>query len=153
MIALLARLFLHNDTDEEAVRHGYGMICGCVGIVLNLILSCFKIVLGALIGSLAIQADGFNNLGDVGSSLVSLGGFILSGKKPDAEHPYGHGRAEYLSALVIAFLILLMGFELIKSSVESLVSRAPAPVFTVAAFGMVAFLAEAKVFFRLYCTS
>ena len=85
MIALLARLFLHNTKDDDAVRHGYGMICGCVGIVLNLILSCFKIVLGALIGSLAIQADGFNNLGDVGSSLVSLGGFILSGKKPDAE--------------------------------------------------------------------
>ena len=152
MIALLARLFLHNDTDEEAVRHGYGMICGCVGIVLNLILSCFKIVLGALIGSLAIQADGFNNLGDVGSSLVSLGGFILSGKKPDAEHPYGHGRAEYLSALVIAFLILLMGFELIKSSVESLVSRAPAPVFTVAAFVVLLCSIGVKLYMALYNT-
>ena len=94
MIALLSRLFLHNTKDEQAIRHGYGMICGAVGIFLNLILSCFKIVVGALIGSLAIQADGFNNLGDVGSSLVSLGGFILSGKKPDTEHPFGHGRAE-----------------------------------------------------------
>ena len=75
MIALLARLFLHDTKDEDAVRHGYGMICGGVGILLNLVLSCFKIILGVMIGSLAIQADGFNNLGDVGSSLVSLCGF------------------------------------------------------------------------------
>ena len=109
MIALLFRFFKHRWKDEEAVRHGYGILCGAVGILLNLVLSCFKIVLGAMIGSLAIQADGFNNLGDAGSALVSLGGFLLSGKKPDSEHPFGHGRAEYLSALVIAFLSLLMG--------------------------------------------
>ncbi len=150
MIALLARLFIHNTKDEDSVRHGYGMICGCVGILLNLILSCFKIVLGVLIGSLAIQADGFNNLGDVGSSLVSLCGFILSGKKPDAEHPYGHGRAEYLSALVIAFFILLMGFELIKSSVQSLISHAPAPVFTLAAFVVLLFSIAVKLYMAFY---
>lgn len=152
MIALLAKVFLKNTKDEEAVRHGYGMICGCVGILLNLILSCFKIVLGALIGSLAIQADGFNNLGDVGSSLVSLCGFILSGKKPDAEHPFGHGRAEYLSALIIAFFILLMGFELIKSSVESLIARTPAPVFTAAAFVVLLSSIGVKLYMALYNT-
>ena len=152
MIALLSRLFLHNREDEEAVRHGYGMICGAVGIFLNLILSCFKIVLGALIGSLAIQADGFNNLGDVGSSLVSLGGFVLSNKKPDTEHPFGHGRAEYLSALIIAFLILLMGVELIKSSVESLISHAPAPEFTVAAFVVLLCSIGVKLYMALYNT-
>ena len=152
MIALISRLFLHRWKDEEAVRHGYGMICGAVGIVLNLILSCFKIVLGVLIGSLAIQADGFNNLGDVGSSLVSLGGFILSGKKPDTEHPFGHGRAEYLSALVIAFLILLMGVELMKSSVQSLISRAPAPVFTVAAFVVLLCSISVKLYMAFYNT-
>lgn len=152
MIALLSRLFLHRWKDEEAVRHGYGMLCGAVGIVLNLILSCFKIVLGVLIGSLAIQADGFNNLGDVGSSLVSLGGFILSGKKPDTEHPFGHGRAEYLSALVIAFLILLMGVELMKSSVHSLISRASAPVFTVAAFVVLLCSIAVKLYMALYNT-
>ena len=152
MIALLAKVFLKNTKDEEAVRHGYGMICGCVGIFLNLILSCFKIVLGALIGSLAIQADGFNNLGDVGSSLVSLCGFILSGKKPDAEHPFGHGRAEYLSALIIAFFILLMGFELIKSSVESLIARTPAPVFTAAAFVVLLCSIGVKLYMALYNT-
>ena len=152
MIALLAKVFLKNTKDEEAVRHGYGMICGCVGILLNLILSCFKIVLGALIGSLAIQADGFNNLGDVGSSLVSLCGFILSGKKPDAEHPFGHGRAEYLSALIIAFFILLMGFELIKSSVESLIARTPAPVFTAAAFVVLLCSIGVKLYMALYNT-
>jgi cation diffusion facilitator family transporter len=152
MIALLSRLFLRDTQDEEAVRHGYGMICGAVGIFLNLILSCFKIVLGALIGSLAIQADGFNNLGDVGSSLVSLGGFVLSHKKPDKEHPFGHGRAEYLSALIIAFLILLMGVELIKSSVESLISHAPAPVFTVAAFVVLLCSIAVKLYMALYNT-
>ena len=152
MIALLSRLFLRDTQDEEAVRHGYGMICGAVGIFLNLILSCFKIILGALIGSLAIQADGFNNLGDVGSSLVSLGGFVLSHKKPDKEHPFGHGRAEYLSALVIAFLILLMGVELIKSSLESLISHAPAPVFTVAAFVVLLCSIAVKLYMALYNT-
>ena len=152
MIALISRLFSHKWKDENAVRHGYGMICGAVGIFLNLILSCFKIVLGALIGSLAIQADGFNNLGDVGSSLVSLGGFVLSNKKPDTEHPFGHGRAEYLSALIISFLILLMGFELIKSSVESLISHAPAPVFTVAAFVVLICSIGVKLYMALYNT-
>ena len=152
MIALLSRLFSNKWRDEEATRHGYGMICGAVGIFLNLILSCFKIVLGVLIGSLAIQADGFNNLGDVGSSLVSLGGFILSNKKPDTEHPFGHGRAEYLSALIIAFLILLMGVELIKSSVQSLISHAPAPVFTVAAFVVLLCSIVVKLYMALYNT-
>ncbi len=152
MIALLSRLFLRDTKDEEDVRHGYGMICGAAGIFLNLILSCFKIVLGTLIGSLAIQADGFNNLGDAGSSLVSLGGFILSGKKPDTEHPFGHGRAEYLSAMVIAFLILLMGVELIKSSVQSLISRAPAPVFTMAAFVVLLCSIGVKLYMAYYNT-
>ena len=152
MIALLSRLFLRDTTDEEAIRHGYGMICGGVGIFLNIILSCFKIVLGVLIGSLAIQADGFNNLGDVGSSLVSLGGFVLSNKKPDTEHPFGHGRAEYLSALIIAFLILLMGFELAKSSIESLIARTPAPVFTVAAFAVLLCSIGVKLYMALYNT-
>ena len=128
------------------------MICGAVGIFLNLILSCFKIVLGMVIGSLAIQADGFNNLGDAGSSLVSLGGFVLSGKKPDTEHPFGHGRAEYLSALVIAFLILLMGFELAKSSVESLIAHTAAPVFTVAAFAVLLCSIGVKLYMALYNT-
>ena len=150
MIALLARLFLPKSNDEEVVRHGYGMICGCAGILLNLILSCFKIVLGVLIGSLAIQADGFNNLGDVGSSLVSLCGFILSGRKPDADHPFGHGRAEYLSALIIAFFILLMGFELIKSSVQSLIAHTPAPVFTFAAFIVLLCSIAVKLYMAFY---
>lgn len=152
MIALLGRLFEHRWQDEEAARHGYGMLCGAVGIALNLILSGFKIVLGVLIGSLAIQADGFNNLGDVGSSVVSLGGFVLSNKKPDTEHPFGHGRAEYLSALVIAFLILLMGVELMKSSIESLIEHASAPLFTAAAFAVLVCSIAVKFYMALYNT-
>ena len=152
MITLLSGLFSHKWKDEETVRHGYGMLCGAVGIFLNLVLSCFKIVLGILIGSLAIQADGFNNLGDAGSSLVSLGGFVLSGKKPDTEHPFGHGRAEYLSALIIAFFILLMGVELVKSSLQSLIAHEPAPKFTVAAFVVLIVSIGVKLYMAFYNT-
>ena len=152
MIALLAKVFLRKTDDTEVVRHKYGMICGGVGICLNLLLSVFKIVLGVLTGSLAIQADGFNNLGDAGSSLISLAGFFLSGKKPDSEHPFGHGRAEYLSAFIIAFFILLMGVELIKSSVESLLSHAPAPSFTLAAFIVLLCSIAVKLYMALYNT-
>jgi len=152
MVALLAKVFLRKTDDPEAVRHGYGMICGGVGILLNLLLSAFKIVLGVLTGSLAIQADGFNNLGDAGSSLVSLAGFFLSGKKPDTKHPFGHGRAEYLSAFIIAFFILLMGVELIKSSLESLLSHAPAPNFTAATFVVLLCSIGVKLYMALYNT-
>ena len=152
MISLLGRLFLRHETDERAVRQGYGMICGGVGIFLNLVLSAFKIVLGVLIGSLAIQADGFNNLADAGSSLVSLGGFLLSGKKPDTDHPFGHGRAEYLSALIIAFFILLMGVELIKSSLSSLIARTPAPAFTLASLAVLLCSIAVKLYMAYYNT-
>ncbi|MDO4633670.1 MAG: cation diffusion facilitator family transporter [Eubacteriales bacterium] len=120
MITLLSRFLIQNPENyqDPKTREAYGTLCGMTGIVLNLLLFAGKWISGVLSGSIAITADAFNNLSDAGSSLISLIGFRMSGQKPDAEHPYGHGRIEYLSALLVSILILLMGFELLKSSLE-----------------------------------
>ena len=119
MITLLSHLFIKNrdDVTNPAVRRAYGQLCGMVGIALNLVLFVGKFFAGTVSGSVAITADAFNNLSDAGSSVVTLLGFRLAGKKPDPEHP-GHGRMEYVSGLIVAGLILLMGAELAKSSFE-----------------------------------
>ena len=122
MIELLARkLIPHRDTaGDSAVRHAYGVLCSGVGISLNILLFVFKLLAGLLSGSIAITADAVNNLSDAGSSLVTLLGFKLASQKPDSDHPFGHGRMEYISGLVVSMVILLMGFELGKSSVEKI---------------------------------
>ena len=122
MIELLARKFIPNrDTaGDSAVRHAYGVLCSGVGISLNILLFAFKLLAGLLSGSIAITADAVNNLSDAGSSLVTLLGFKLASQKPDSDHPFGHGRMEYISGLVVSMVILLMGFELGKSSVEKI---------------------------------
>lgn len=126
MITLLARLFLRpGEQDQAALRKGYGVLCGAAGILLNALLFCGKLFAGALSGSIAVTADAFNNLSDAGSSFVTLLGFQLAGQKPDAHHPFGHGRFEYLSGLAVAVLILLMGLELAKSSVVKILHPAP----------------------------
>ena len=126
MISLLARLFLKPDgRDEAALRKGYGILCGAVGIGLNVLLFAGKFFAGTLSGSIAITADAFNNLSDAGSSFVTLLGFQLAGQKPDSDHPFGHGRIEYLSGLAVAMLIILMGFELAKSSLDKILHPAP----------------------------
>ena len=109
-----------DDPADPAVRRRYGLLSGCVGITLNLLLSGGKLLAGFLSGSIAITADGFNNLSDAGSSVVTLAGFHIAGKKPDDDHPFGHGRMEYLSGLVVALAILLVGVELLKSSVDKI---------------------------------
>jgi len=128
MIALLARIFIKTDdnTTPAEKRQAYGTLCSTVGIVLNLLLSAGKFLAGTLSGSIAITADAANNLSDAGSSVVTLLGFRLGGQKADKDHPFGHGRFEYLSGLVVAMLIVLMGFELAKSSVDKI--RHPQPV-------------------------
>ncbi|MGN0342342.1 MAG: cation diffusion facilitator family transporter [Roseburia sp.] len=118
MITLLARWFIPKDSDQTAARSAYGMICGVVGIFLNVLLSVGKFVAGSLSGSISITADAFNNLSDAGSSLVTLVGFKIAGSKPDSEHPYGHGRVEYLAGLVVSAAILIMAVELIRDSVD-----------------------------------
>ena len=126
MISLLARLFLKPEgRDETALRKGYGILCGAVGIGLNILLFAGKFFAGTIAGSIAITADAFNNLSDAGSSFVTLLGFQLAGQKPDSDHPFGHGRIEYLSGLAVSMLILLMGFELAKSSLDKILHPAP----------------------------
>ena len=126
MISLLARLFLKPEgRDEAALRKGYGILCGAVGIGLNVLLFAGKFFAGTLSGSIAITADAFNNLSDAGSSFVTLLGLQLAGQKPDSDHPFGHGRIEYLSGLAVAMLIILMGFELAKSSLDKILHPAP----------------------------
>lgn len=120
MITLLARLLIKHQGDEGAVRRAYGVLCGAVGICLNVLLFAGKFFAGLLSGSIAITADAFNNLSDAGSSFVTLLGFQLAGQKADAGHPFGHGRIEYLSGLVVSVLILLMGVELGKSSLDKI---------------------------------
>jgi len=126
MISLLAKLFLKPEgKSEAALRKGYGTLCGAVGIALNVLLFAGKFLAGTLSGSIAITADAFNNLSDAGSSFVTLLGFQLADQKPDADHPFGHGRIEYLSGLVVSMLILLMGFELAKSSLDKILHPVP----------------------------
>ena len=122
MIELLSHWLIRNreNTGDPAVRLAYGRLCGLVGIGLNLLLFGGKLFAGTVSGSVAVTADAFNNLSDAGSSVVTLLGFQLAGKKPDPQHPFGHGRIEYISGLVVSGLILLMGVELGKSSVEKI---------------------------------
>ncbi len=127
MINFLVRRFIKeaDQTDLPQVRTAYGRLAGLTGILLNLLLSAGKFVAGLLTGSISITADAFNNLSDAGSSVVTLIGFQLAGKKADADHPFGHGRMEYLSGLFVAALVLLVGVELLKSSLGKILHPAP----------------------------
>lgn len=122
MISILSRIFIknHADTSDPGVRRAYGVLCGAVGIFLNVLLFAAKYLAGTLTGSIAIVADAFNNLSDAGSSIITLLGFKLAAKKPDRDHPYGHGRFECIAGLVVSFVILMMGFDLAKSSVTKI---------------------------------
>ena len=128
MITFLSSIFIKNPKDYQspAVRQAYGILCGGVGIALNLVLFLGKWIAGMISGSIAITADAFNNLSDAGSSIITLVGFKLSGQKPDPEHPFGHGRMEYISGLFVSVAILIMGFELITTSIEKV--RQPEPI-------------------------
>lgn len=123
MVTLLAKWFipLRTDYKNPKTRQLYGMLCGIVGIFLNILLFLGKLLAGTLSHSIAITADAFNNLSDAGSSFITLAGFKLAASKPDSDHPYGHGRIEYLSGLFVSMLILLMAFELVKSSFEKII--------------------------------
>lgn len=120
--------FIKNSEDikNKKVRERYGYLGGVVGILVNLVLFLIKITAGLLVNSIAVIADAFNNLSDVGASLVTIFGFKLSSKPADKEHPFGHGRIEYISGLIVAFLVILVGFEFIKSSFERI--KNPVPV-------------------------
>ena len=122
MIEFLAKRFIpdREDTASPAVRRGYGILCGCVGIGLNILLFAGKLLAGILSHSIAITADAMNNLSDAGSSVITLLGFKLAAQAPDRDHPFGHGRWEYVSGLVVSMIILIMGVELGKTSLEKI---------------------------------
>lgn len=120
MTKLLERLFIKKD--KKNVREQYGVLSGIVGIIVNIILSVSKITIGFLSGSISISADGLNNLSDAASSIITLIGFKISSKPADKDHPFGHQRVEYITGLIVSFLILMIGFELIKSSFEKIIN-------------------------------
>ena len=122
MIRLLAKWFIRDRESDspERVRSAYGVLSGCFGIFLNLCLFTVKLVFGLLAHAVSLQADAFNNLGDAGSSVIALFGFRLASKKPDRDHPYGHGRVEYLAGLFVAIAIILMGWSLLRSAFDLL---------------------------------
>ncbi|MBC8535395.1 cation diffusion facilitator family transporter [Feifania hominis] len=124
MTNFLIRTFIRDSdkTDDPKVRSAYGRLTGIVGILCNLLLCAAKLIVGAVFGSVAITADGINNLSDAGSSVVTLVGFKLASKPADKQHPYGHARIEYLAGLVVSFFILLIGFDLCKSAFGKIVS-------------------------------
>ena len=124
MTKLLIRLFVRdsNNIKDAAVRVRYGYLGSVTGIVLNILLFAGKLIAGIISGAISVTADAFNNLSDAGSSIVSLVGFKMAAQPADEEHPFGHGRMEYVSGLIISFLILLMGFELAHESVLKMIS-------------------------------
>ncbi len=126
MTKLLLRIFVknHQDPTQPQVRGAIGKLSGTVGIVCNLLLFVFKLVVGTISGAVSITADAMNNLSDASSAVVTLIGFKLAEKPADADHPYGHARYEYLSGLAVAGLIVVIGFELAKTSVEKILHPA-----------------------------
>lgn len=118
---LIKHLIPHSDqTGDPAVREAYGTLAGCVGICLNVLLFVGKFVAGSIVGSIAVTADAFNNLSDAGSSLITLFGFRLAGKRPHSDHPFGHGRIEYVAGLIVSLLIILMGVTLARESLDKM---------------------------------
>lgn len=120
----LVKSFVKNneDTKNPKVRNSYGTLGGVIGIIINFILFVIKFSVGMLVGSIAISADAFNNLSDAASSIITIIGFKMSNKPADAEHPFGHGRIEYLSALLVAFMVMLVGVQFVKSSIERIMN-------------------------------
>lgn len=123
MYTLICSKFIPNykNTEDAQVREKYGSVFSVFSIICNIIMVIFKLAVSFITNSVSIRADAFNNLSDVGSNLATLFGFKLSNKHPDADHPYGHGRMEYVSGMIVSFLILLMGFEAAKESVLKII--------------------------------
>ncbi len=138
MTRLLCKLFIKNSEDVTStpVRSAYGTLASIVGIVLNLLLFVGKLTVGAIAGAISITADAFNNLSDAGSQIISLVSFRISAKPADRDHPFGHARIEYVASMIVSFLVLLVGFELLTGSISKLIEPEPVSrdkwIFTVA---------------------
>lgn len=124
---ILIKTFIKNkeNIQEEDIRNKYGYLAGIVGILSNFTLFVVKLFVGILTSSIAVSADAFNNLSDMASSVVTIIGFKLASIPPDKEHPFGHGRLEYISALVVAFMVMLVGIQFVKSSIERILNPVP----------------------------
>ena len=151
MIKLLSKLLIKNSDDysDPTVRRRYGILCGSVGVALNILLSLGKFIAGLSVNSIAVIADAANNLSDAGSSVITMAGFKLAGQKPDPAHPFGHGRIEYISGLIVSMAILLMGFELLKTSVEKIFSPEET-VFSIAAIVILCASIAVKLYIFFY---
>ena len=151
MLKFLAKLLIKTprEYDDPATRRAYGVLCGAVGILLNILLFAGKFIAGSLAKSVAVTADAFNNLADAGSSVITMIGFRLAGQKPDKEHPFGHGRFEYIAGLLVSAAIILMGVELLKTSVEKII--APQAVeFSVLTAVILVFSVAVKIYMAVY---
>lgn len=124
MIKLIIKTFIKNyeAIHDKKVREAYGVLGGILGVICNLLLFILKLTIGTLSNSIAVISDAFNNLSDLGSSLISIIGAKMSNRPPDPEHPFGHGRFEYISSLVVSFLIFSVGFQLLKSSFQKILA-------------------------------
>ena len=122
MLKLIIKLFVKDadNTGDSKVRERYGVVLSGYGIFLNILLFAIKYIAGILSSSIAMMADAFNNLSDAGSSLISIIGFKFAGKKPDPDHPYGHGRIEYVAGLIVSLAIILMGYEIVRDSFKKI---------------------------------
>ena len=121
MTKILIKLFIKDkDVKNLEVRNKYAMLSSITGIVLNILLSIFKLIVGLISNSISIVSDAVNNITDAGSSVVTMIGFKMSQKKVDKNHPWGHGRMEYISAFIVDILIILVGFELLRTSIEKI---------------------------------
>lgn len=152
MSELLIKLFIKNpqNVQNNTVRKSYGTLGSFVGIVCNLLLCIFKITVGSITGSISIVADGLNNLSDMGSSVIAMLGFKLADKPADSDHPFGHGRIEYMSAFIVAVLIFLVGFELLKSSANALIKGDAAPTYNIFALIVLAVSILAKLWLFIF---
>ena len=154
MVTALARIFIkdHENVQNPVVRSAYGTLCSVLGIVLNIFLFAGKFFAGTISNSVSITADAFNNLSDAGSSVITLLGFKLASQKPDPEHPFGHGRMEYLSGLVVSVAILLMGYELATSSIDKII-HPQAVEFSLISTGILVVSIAVKLYMGLYNNS
>lgn len=152
MFKKFVNLFIKNpdDVKNPAVREKYGRLSGVTGIIVNMLMSAAKITAGVLTGAISILSDGINNLSDAGTSVVSILGFKLSNKKPDKQHPFGHGRFEYFAGLAVSIVILVVAFQLFTESIGKIVGREVPEVTSGAVFTVTLCILAASVFAKIF---
>lgn len=154
MTKALIRLFIKNaeDTRSAAVREQYGILSGAVGLACNLFLFALKLTIGLVTGAISIAADAFNNLSDGLSCMISIVGFKVANREPDEKHPFGYGRTEYIAGLIVSFIILLVGFEFFKTSLDRIIHPS-AVAFSALLTGILAVSMLVKLWMGLFNTT